>query len=98
MSSSHRLLTESDFSATKEIDDQIWEVFEAIMEARDWSADRAVAQLAANWQRFTAPESERPLPPKSSKQRKREKRHPDLYVSEEDEDDRGGRYCNMTGR
>ncbi|GAA5892893.1 hypothetical protein JCM5296_006035 [Sporobolomyces johnsonii] len=82
-----RLLTESDFSTTNEIDNQIWEVFEAILEARDWSAARAVAHLSANWRRFTAPESARPPPPKSSKERKRDRRHQDLYVSEEEEDD-----------
>ncbi|GAA6019417.1 hypothetical protein JCM11491_004821 [Sporobolomyces phaffii] len=86
-----RLLVESDFSDTREIDHQIWEVFEAICQARGWSVEEAASTLERNWDRFTRPVDERPnvdaaAPRASGKQRKREKRQVDLYVSEDDED------------
>ncbi|BGP14613.1 hypothetical protein JCM10213_002219 [Rhodosporidiobolus nylandii] len=81
-----RLLIESDFSDTAEIDNQIWECLEEIQEARGWSADEAVSQLEANWRRFMAPPEERPPPKKSSREKKRERKRVDLYLSEEEDE------------
>ncbi|GAA5938392.1 putative endodeoxyribonuclease [Sporobolomyces koalae] len=84
-----RLLLESDFSDTTRIDEQIWEIFEAVCLSREWTVDQAVEQLESNWNRFTQPADERPepRPRKSAKQRKREKNKQDLYVSDEDNND-----------
>ncbi|GAA5898536.1 putative endodeoxyribonuclease [Sporobolomyces salmoneus] len=81
-----RLLLESDFSDTTQIDLQIWEIFEAICEARSWTPEETVQILERNWRRFTQPAEERPEmgKKKSGKQKKREKRQVDLYVSEDD--------------
>ncbi|GJN87436.1 hypothetical protein Rhopal_000385-T1 [Rhodotorula paludigena] len=80
-----RLLVESDFSDTREIDNQIWEVFEEIQVALDWTADKAVEQLEANWKRFSTPLEDRPQPKKTQRQKKAEKKK-DLYVSEDETD------------
>ncbi|BGP38647.1 Cut9-interacting protein scn1 [Rhodotorula kratochvilovae] len=79
-----RLLLESDFSDTREIDNQIWEVFEEVQAARGWSAEEALAQLQANYERFMAPIAERPAPKKSNRERKAERKRADLYESEEE--------------
>ncbi|GAA5967354.1 hypothetical protein JCM11641_000522 [Rhodosporidiobolus odoratus] len=81
-----RLLIESDFSDTAEIDNQMWECLEEIQEARGWAAEEAVAQLQRNWNRYMAPASERPVAPISNRQRRAERRRVDLYVSDEEED------------
>ncbi|ORY88821.1 TatD family [Leucosporidium creatinivorum] len=47
-----RLLVESDFSHTSQLDAQVWEVFEEICEAREWSAEECVEQLETNWRKF----------------------------------------------
>ncbi|GAA6059450.1 hypothetical protein JCM10212_005389 [Sporobolomyces blumeae] len=88
-----RLLVESDFSDTSQIDLQIWEVFEAICAARAWTHDEALSTLERNWARYTQPFDERPPPKKSNKERKRERKQVDLYVSD-DEDAEGTRSTN----
>lgn len=63
---------------------QIWEVFEEVQAARGWSAEEALAQLQANYERFMAPIAERPAPKKSNRERKAERKRADLYESEEE--------------
>ena len=76
---------------------KIWEIFEAVCEAREWTRDEAVETLSRNWARFTRPNEERRrafdedmggrAPNKSNRQRKRERRQVDLYVSDDDDDE-----------
>ncbi|GAA5951016.1 hypothetical protein JCM8115_005032 [Rhodotorula mucilaginosa] len=80
----HRLLVESDFSDTSEIDNQIWEVFEEIQAALDWTAEQALTTLESNFRRFVTPIEERPPPKKTSRQRRAEQKRVDLYVSDEE--------------
>lgn len=75
---------------------KIWEIFEAVCEAREWTRDEAVETLSRNWARFTRPNEERRrafdenmagrTPNKSNRQRKRERRQIDLYVSDDDDE------------
>ncbi|GAA5855482.1 hypothetical protein JCM8547_007853 [Rhodosporidiobolus lusitaniae] len=81
----HRLLVESDFSDTSEIDNQIWECLEEMQEALSLSASDLVSRLEANWKRFIAPLDERPPPPKTNRQKKKERKRVDMYVSEDEE-------------
>ncbi|KAJ8295901.1 Cut9-interacting protein scn1 [Rhodotorula toruloides] len=80
-----RLLVESDFSDTREIDNQIWEVFQEILTALSWTPEEAVSRLGANWERFVSPIDERPKPKLSNREKKRERKRVDLYVSDEEE-------------
>ncbi|GAA5869639.1 hypothetical protein JCM16303_000532 [Sporobolomyces ruberrimus] len=92
-----RLLLESDFSNTSQIDLQIWEIFEALCQAREWTPQETLELLERNYQRFTQPSEERPVVPKrvkSGKEKKREKRLVDLYVSEDEEEE--GRVKEVT--
>ncbi|GAA6002188.1 hypothetical protein JCM10207_003116 [Rhodosporidiobolus poonsookiae] len=81
-----RLLIESDFSHTAEIDNQIWECLEEMQEAHGWTAEEAVSRLEANWKRFIAPPNERPAPPLTNRQKKAQRKKEDLYVSEDESD------------
>lgn len=60
-------------------------MFEEIQVALDWTADKAVEQLEANWKRFSTPLEDRPQPKKTQRQKKAEKKK-DLYVSEDETD------------
>ncbi|GAA5836136.1 hypothetical protein JCM9279_002206 [Rhodotorula babjevae] len=80
-----RLLVESDYSHTREIDNQLWDVFEEVQLARGWSADEAVERLEDNFRRFVRPLDERPPPKKSNREKKAERRREDMYVSEDEE-------------
>ncbi|GAA5884637.1 hypothetical protein JCM6882_005329 [Rhodosporidiobolus microsporus] len=85
-----RLLAESDFSDTAEIDNQIWDLLEELDLALSWSPSDSVACLERNWQRFIAPPSERPPVPLTNRQRKRERKRVDMYVSESEGEGEGG--------
>lgn len=102
----HRLLIESDFSDTSEIDHQvraehefavrqvvlsvlcgqIWEVFEEIQTALDWTAEKTIETLQTNFRRFMTPIEERPPPKKTSRERRAEQKRRDLYVSDDESD------------
>ncbi|POY72672.1 hypothetical protein BMF94_4501 [Rhodotorula taiwanensis] len=82
----HRLLMESDFSDTSEIDHQIWEVFEEIQTALDWTAEKTIETLQTNFRRFMTPIEERPPPKKTSRERRAEQKRRDLYVSDDESD------------
>ncbi|GAA5868355.1 hypothetical protein JCM3774_003265 [Rhodotorula dairenensis] len=80
----HRLLIESDFSDTREIDNQIWEVYEEMQVALDWTAEQALETLETNFRRFMTPLEDRPPPKKTSRQRRAEQKRVDLYISDEE--------------
>ncbi|GAA5898463.1 hypothetical protein JCM8208_006990 [Rhodotorula glutinis] len=84
-----RLLVESDYSHAREIDHQLWDVFEEVQLARGWSADEAVRTLEANFRRFVTPLDERPPPRMSNREKRAERKRADMYVSDEDEEDHG---------
>ena len=63
---------------------QIWEVFEEVQVALDWTAEQALATLESNFRRFVTPIDERPPPKKTSRQRRAEQKRVDLYVSDEE--------------
>ncbi|GAA5821295.1 hypothetical protein JCM11251_004557 [Rhodosporidiobolus azoricus] len=81
----NRLLAESDFSDTAEIDNQIWDLLEELEIALGWSPSHSVEVLEANWKRFITPPSERPPVPVTNRQKKRERKRVDMYVSEDEE-------------
>lgn len=66
---------------------QIWEVFEEIQVALDWTAEQALTTLESNFRRFVTPIEERPPPKKTSRQRRAEQKRVDLYVSDEEAGD-----------
>lgn len=63
---------------------QIWEVFEEILVALSWTPEEAVSRLEANWKRFISPPDKRPEPKVSNREKKRERKRVDLYVSDEE--------------
>ncbi|KAM0788273.1 hypothetical protein ACM66B_001422 [Microbotryomycetes sp. NB124-2] len=49
---SHRLLVESDYSDTSKLDEQVWDVFCAMADARACTHEELVEILERNWDRF----------------------------------------------
>jgi len=86
-----RLLVESDYLHTREIDNQLGDVFEEVQLARGWDADETVRRLEDNFRRFVTPLDERPPPKKSNREKKAERRREDMYVSDENEEEDDGR-------
>ncbi|GAA6038925.1 hypothetical protein JCM8097_000577 [Rhodosporidiobolus ruineniae] len=83
-----RLLLESDYSHTAEIDHQIWEVFEEVQAARDWTAEETVKRLEENWEEYMKPMEERPEVKKTNREKKRERKRVDMYVSEDEAEEK----------
>ena len=68
----HRLLVESDYPTVDRMDAQVWDVFEALMEARGWDETYTVDLLEANWKAFRA---EGEVQPKKEKTQRGGKKH-----------------------
>lgn len=56
------------------IDEQLWDVFEAIMEARGWGEAQTVDLLEANWARFVSEGKVRDKKEKTKRGGKKKKR------------------------
>jgi len=67
------------------MDEQVWDAFEAIMEAREWDERRTVDLLEANWAVFR---EEGKVAPKKAPKTRGGKKHKKKQASKEDGQDR----------